>query len=327
MPTNIQLRSPYILSITPTANAFFIDVRIFTNGQAQDPNFTFSKNTIIKDVSNVATGFASVDISDLCRDLIPEIEYNGTYPATPYKVEIDDVVFDKFDQAGAFISEDRFTNLDGFEAYTNFQDGLNYAIPNNSALISGNLIWLPIGVGTEIYGANGSGVITKYSVSGTDTSVIIEGNTITVRRLNECKYIHNKITFLNKWGAFQDLWFFTKMTNTTTSSNSSYQASVLDLIQANPSYSTTSHYKKTYNSKGQQKMSLSTGIVSEDYNQYIQELMMSEFIWLTNSIGDGSPKPVNLTSSELAKKTSLNDNLVEYTLEFELSNQLINNIR
>jgi hypothetical protein len=51
--------------------------------------------------------------------------------------------------------------------------------------------------------------------------------------------------------------------------------------------------------------------------------MLSEYVWIfvSNVI-----HPVTVVTSSLTKKTSLNDKLIQYTLEVEDANDIINNI-
>ena len=52
--------------------------------------------------------------------------------------------------------------------------------------------------------------------------------------------------------------------------------------------------------------------------------MLSEQVWLVIS---GSVVPVRVTTSDVQYKTSLNDKLVNYTIEFEQSNDIISSVR
>ena len=89
--------------------------------------------------------------------------------------------------------------------------------------------------------------------------------------------------------------------------------------------STTAHAKKTFNSNATESVSLNTGFVSELTNVYFEELMVSEYIWLTDSTN--TIYPVNLKDSSFTYKTGLNDRLINYTMNFEKSFSLVNNIR
>jgi hypothetical protein len=70
---------------------------------------------------------------------------------------------------------------------------------------------------------------------------------------------------------------------------------------------------------------LSTGFVSEDYNEPIKELMLSEKVWMVTP--ESEIIPVNVTTSEATFRTSLNDKMVEYQIGFEYAYDAINNVR
>ena len=166
--------------------------------------------------------------------------------------------------------------------------------------------------------------------------------TITLEQVEECKYPVNKITFVNRWGALQDLFFFKKSTESLDATRENFNASIFEAraVQLEPgeepgddcqetltfnTYSTTAHAKKTFNANATESIVLNTGFVNELMNPYFEELMVSEYIWLTDS--SANIYPVNLKESSFTKKTSLNDRLINYTMSFEKSFSLVNNIR
>ena len=69
---------------------------------------------------------------------------------------------------------------------------------------------------------------------------------------------------------------------------------------------------------------MNTGFVGEEYIEFVRELMLSEYVWLYI---DGANRPVKPVTSDVQFKTSLNDKMMNYTIEFEQSNDLIANIR
>jgi len=276
MATKIFTRSPYIVYTGEVTDlSYSILLLYYTGGTSSNPLYTITKNAFqFKDNAGVAKGYNSFDISDLIKDLI-EIFYNGQtgLPALPPNVDMTYQLlnFSTTAQLGGTITG----LVTGLEGYSEFQDGLNYSLPTNQILLSGTEIYLPNGKTTRIYYNDGSDVLGDETVLPNDTTTDVDGTDIKINRIRECKYPHTKITFLNKWGALQDLWFFKKSIDTTSVSNTNYISNVLDLNKANPSYSTTAHYKKTYNFVGQQKIKLSTGLVGECYNPYLQELKRS----------------------------------------------------
>ena len=51
--------------------------------------------------------------------------------------------------------------------------------------------------------------------------------------------------------------------------------------------------------------------------------MLSEFVYI---YFNGAWKPVNISTSSLTFKTSVNDRLIQYTVEVEYANEVINTI-
>ena len=61
-----------------------------------------------------------------------------------------------------------------------------------------------------------------------------------------------------------------------------------------------------------------------------EELLLSNYVWMTRPSTSGAGEevvPVMVASSDLTYKTSLNEKLVEYTIEFEDAFDYINNVR
>ena len=140
----------------------------------------------------------------------------------------------------------------------------------------------------------------------------------------------------------QDLFFFKKSVDSLESRSESFNRSIfkarnvflspgegpddpcVQTITYN-TYSTTAHAKKTFNANATESVLLNTGFVNELMNPYFEVLMVSEYIWLTDS--SANIYPVNLKDSSFTKKTGLNDRLINYTMSFEKAFDLVNNIR
>ena len=149
---------------------------------------------------------------------------------------------------------------------------------------------------------------------------------IKVRTMECNKYPNRKITFLNKNGAFQDIYFFGRETDSTETTSERYKANVINLQTA--SYSTTAHQYQQYDKQGKNKVVLNTGFVSEDYNEVIKQLLFSEKVWLTKTTNDESTiYPVIPLTKSVSYKTSLNERMVEYAVEFEYAFDAVQNIR
>ena len=149
---------------------------------------------------------------------------------------------------------------------------------------------------------------------------------VKVITLEECLYTPIKVTFVNKFGAFQDLIFFKKSTDKTTVKGQEFKASIFDL--ATLTYKTNQHQRTQFLVNGADSITMNTGFIPEDYNQVMEQLMLSEQVWAT-FITDTEEliRPLVPKTKTFTHKTKLNDKLINYTIVFDIANNKINNIR
>lgn len=159
--------------------------------------------------------------------------------------------------------------------------------------------------------------VTKVVINTPTTS-----KTVNVYYLDECRYVPYKVTFVNKFGAFQDIWFFKKSVENTRVKGEEYKASIFS--QADLSYKTYQHQQQSFLVNGKDTITMNTGFVNDDYNEVVKQLMLSEQI---SYLDNGQTIPVNIKTKNVKYKTSRNDKLANYTIEFERSFDIINNIR
>jgi len=153
----------------------------------------------------------------------------------------------------------------------------------------------------------------------------IKTDVINVETLQECKYEPKKVTFVNKYGALQDMYFFKKSVKKMNIKKESYKSNILN---SSNSYSRSNHVYRDFNVVGKESVTLSSGFLSEEYNEVFKQMMLSEKVWVTNINDDGEQVlPINVKTSNITYKTSLNDKLVQYTFDFDKSYDTINNIR
>ena len=179
---------------------------------------------------------------------------------------------------------------------------------------------------------------SSSDLSNKDVSLIKVNTGSTVENLNvqaieECKYPVFKCSFLNRWGAYQDVYFFKKSTESLQANRENFNRSIFTPSYSYQdsgtqtvfnTYSTNQHSKKAFNTNGNENLVLNTGFVSESMNETFKELLMSEHVYLTDS---SNTFPVNITDSNFIYKTSVNDRLINYTMNFEKSFSYINNVR
>jgi len=144
---------------------------------------------------------------------------------------------------------------------------------------------------------------------------------LKVITLDECRYKPVKLMFFNRWGAQQNLWFFRKSVESLSTSREEFKRAV---VSSSGIYDTLEHPRTNFNVQSKRKITINTGYVDESYNELMQEVMQSEKVWLEQ---DTIIKPVIVTSNSLTFKTSVNDKLVDYSLELDYAYDEIQNIR
>jgi hypothetical protein len=376
MSTIIRTRSPFFIRTPQEADAnlnyFQINITVFgglssSTEVCDDLYATYS----LQKKPLGAENSVSFDISEIVNDHIEQI-FTGTYASAKSSIWV--TVATSARQAdGTVIGSVTSNTYLAQEGFNKFKEGVNYTTEPIAMLSStyiqnhkGSTITIPVNAErvTQVEWRNGTSVRETDTftdngnqnqkiqfalfTAGTflDNALITYDSgsttTITLEQVEECKYPVNKITFVNRWGALQDLFFFKKSTENLEATRETFNRSIFEArsVQLDPpetpgdacqesltfnTYSTTAHAKKTFNANATESIVLNTGFVNELMNPYFEELMVSEYIWLTDS--SANIFPVNLKESSFAKKTGLNDRLINYTMSFEKSFALVNNIR
>ena len=104
-----------------------------------------------------------------------------------------------------------------------------------------------------------------YQEFDADSIYIDKGGVIEVIKIEEveeCKYNPYKVTFVNKFGALQDLWFFKRSNLSLNTQQESYKANIV----TDGTYSINSRQKTVFNKTGMERLQLNTGFYPESYN-------------------------------------------------------------
>lgn len=157
----------------------------------------------------------------------------------------------------------------------------------------------------------------KIIVNGTNGTTII-----TVKDIEECKFEPLKVTFINRFGALQDFWFFKKSVKkmdvkSDTFKRSIFNEATLSLDNSRP--------VNVFDLTAKDSITLNSGFVNETQSSVIEELLLSEEVWL--SIDTTNPIPVNVKTKSAEYKTDLNEKLINHTIDFDYAFDKINNIR
>jgi hypothetical protein len=140
------------------------------------------------------------------------------------------------------------------------------------------------------------------------------------------KFENIKITFVNKFGALQDMFFTFKSVESTNVESRNFKRSIFN--ESELKYNKHQHQNNLFHVNATDRISLSTGFLNEEYNKVIEELMVSEQHWMTR-VTDTEEQiiPVMPVTKSVTYRTSANDRLIQYTIEFDMAFYKINNIR
>lgn len=240
----------------------------------------------------------------------------------------------------------------GVNAYTLVEDGVNYDYCNDDVAIllaekkitvqyqatryyynfmcerSASLSYVVnylknnVIVNTQTFLTAGASEIFNYkiplAVNESDTTEIKLGTTLISKfqteLILECKYEPVLVSFVNRYGGWQPLTFFKASENSIDTKGTEY-----NLMPESWNYNYQVGQTKTMNINGSKMIKCNTGFVDEDYSELITDLLMSDTI-LVNFL------PATVKSKSTVLKKHLKEKNINYTIEFEYSNNLLNNV-
>tara|TARA_R110000764_G_scaffold161945_1_gene249227 strand:+ start:768 stop:1751 length:984 start_codon:yes stop_codon:yes gene_type:complete len=325
---NILVRSPRFETFTMSASSNSIKLELYIGGVL--------RYTIIK--NSAPSSVVTFEIAELIRDYITQT-FDGNYTTSTASTASSNVKqYTGQDGTGNQSSPTAIDHI-AFNGYGTFMQGSNPTITSPLWMVSkdviknGYYVYYPLNTSGKIPIITNAGSISYKTFATDATSATLTGaDTINIVRVDCTRYGDgNKITFVNKFGGLQDLWFFLKSVKATTSTKETYNANTISTSTGSATYSVNAPTKTVFNKTANQKIRLSSGYYPEGANPFFEELLLSDQVWLTQPDPyDPSTEqvvPVIISTSSFTYKTSLNDRLIEYTMDFDMAFDYINNVR
>jgi len=314
-------------------------------------NSDFIDNPTYSIAKNPTDGMTTFEISEFVRDFIKQNSNTSAGTVWVYAILSDnDTFIQPYDRQYLFLATEGYnTRKEGVAtvynsdsavmlAQTNtditIPEGMTINIPVYSdeegsySIDSGSDVSFSTLINTQAVSSLNTERIHNIPVSSTDSVVEIKHfgdviHTINVSVADCSKYPANMLTFVNKFGAKQDLYFNMKSTQRVTAKSDNFKRNTLDFsdLTANSLKHATKRVVNTTN----ETFKLNTGFITENNAQAIEELLVSEYVWLTQE--DSTVIPVNITDNNITRKTHLNDKLIQYTINVEASAPYLNNFR
>lgn len=182
----------------------------------------------------------------------------------------------------------------------------------NGILLSTNVFFTP--TTSDYFNYKIPLAVTGSSYCRIDSTNDDDIYTIFAEKIEECKYTPVNVSYINRFGGWQQLTFFKAKKNSVNVKGSKYS-----LMQSNVNFNPLIGQTKPFNINGTSSITCNTGWTYESYNKFIQELMMSDTILVDNV-------PAIIKTQSLTYKTKLKDRNINFEIEFEFSNNLLNDI-
>ncbi len=334
----INIRSPYFVNVSYAGlTSAKLELYIYTGTQTTNRgsiDYTLNSTAYNEEVT--------FEISELVRDYL-DVTFNGSYDSQMVWVD-----YQVTEYVGASPYTLTMQQLEAFNGYGYFEDGVNPQLSDDllqsntiQYILKDEVLKVPVNVNdiVDVKFYNGatlsstvscadttdSSSLIKYAsdVANIDRVVVDNGTTTTevnVEVIEECKHTPHKITFVNKFGVLQDVWFFKRSNLSLSTKKETYKSN----ISNSGSYSVNDHQTKVLSKQGAEKLVLNSGFVVEQYNEVFKQLMLSEKVWINY---EAQTLPINISTSSLSYKTSLNDKMINYTIEVDFAFDKINSVR
>ena len=164
---------------------------------------------------------------------------------------------------------------------------------------------------------------TSTSATLTSVDIVSDSGTETINIKEEpcSKFTNFPVTFVNRFGALQRINFFLKSIESIDIQRDEFKSNTLT---TGATYSVNNAQYKTRNIMSRDSITMNTGYVNDSYNLVIEELLMSPRVWIEKN---SQQLPIIPQNKQVTFKTSLNDRLANYTIDFKFAFDKINTIR
>lgn len=319
--------------------------------EGEKDDFDFIDNPTYSIAKNPTNGMTTFEISEFVRDFIEQNSNTSAGAVWVYATLSDnDTFIQPYDRQYLFLATEGYnTRKEGVATVYNSDSAVMLAQTNTDITIpegmtinvpvysdeegsysidSGSDVSFSTLINTQAASSLNTERIHNIPVSSTDSVVEVKHfddviHTISVSVADCSKYPANMLTFVNKFGAKQDLYFNMKSSQRVTAKSDNFKRNTLDFSDLTAN--SLKHARKRVVKTTNETFKLNTGFITENNAQAIEELLVSEYVWLTQE--DSTVIPVNITDNSITRKTHLNDKLIQYTINVEASAPYLNNFR
>ena len=191
----------------------------------------------------------------------------------------------------------------------------NYNVSSSTAS-TGQIYQYPIGPAESGFPISGSG-LEYYTIQAYSGSSAL-GTSIKYNIVCNEKYPNVRVKFKNRFGQFDWINFNMVSRQSFETERKTYQPQLGSWESSTFGYNNYDTATQAYIVDSKQMLSVNTNWLSEDYNEIIKQLLVSdEIYWITDEVS-GALKPLTIVTQNILFKTGVVDKLIQYSFDFQL---------
>jgi hypothetical protein len=147
----------------------------------------------------------------------------------------------------------------------------------------------------------------------------------------EMKYEPVLVAYISRYGTWNYATFFKRSEETINVTKDEFRTITGNVQNGEYTYGLHNPVYKKYNTNGKRRLTINSGFVSEEFKDVMEQLLLSEYVLVVTSdkrtvvksgstytytAGNGAIA-VNVATNSVTKKKSVNEKLIEYSLDLE----------
>jgi len=199
--------------------------------------------------------------------------------------------------------------------YTSNIGSADYSVSTTTAT-TGQIAQYPIGPSESGFPLSTIG-LEYYTVQAYASSTPL-GTPIKYEIVCEQKYPNVRIKWKNRFGQFDFMNFNMISKQSFETERKTYQPQLGQWEASTFSYNNYDSATQAYIVDSKQGLSVNTNWLSQDYNDILKQLLVSdEIYWITNE-STGALTPLTIVTQNIVFKTGVVDKLIQYQFDFQL---------
>jgi len=199
--------------------------------------------------------------------------------------------------------------------YTSNIGSADYSVSTTTAT-TGQIAQYPIGPSESGFPLSTIG-LEYYTVQAYASSTPL-GTPIKYEIVCEQKYPNVRIKWKNRFGQFDFMNFNMISKQSFETERKTYQPQLGSWESSTFSYNNYDSATQAYIVDSKQGLSVNTNWLSQDYNDILKQLLVSdEIYWITNE-STGALTPLTIVTQNIVFKTGVVDKLIQYQFDFQL---------